>query len=689
MTGFYKADLSDDVNQWEATSIVERIGTPEEHEDRFWRKGPYGVEQDSDGTFEAYVLVADTPFKIGGGFQSFQEAVMFLTSSMESKTVPETPEEKAEQREAEQREAVETEGEKAPSAPAEADDAKEDAKDQEDADEPTETTEKACDGDMTLGPEANGVGKSADSDYKMAGAIGKARALPFYIGPDGAPLQAPENIRRIIENMDPAEKRRIINENPEAYSEGWNRAGRTADAAQYGMSDSIQKSLDGADDSEGTHKEITPPHPEDVNERHYIDNHTLGKARLMADAPSLDAFEKSVGDFRSLMAHKNMDAGKMYSDSGDPIPFVKADESTSFEDMASFEKVSHSSPRGKKGNRSTWGGEDLNKEKDLKNRNPKASPDLQGNRHARETHGPIVGKGPGQTRDLYNRTGWRNKTGSADRSQYGNYKRGDMPISEYEGENISRGPAAQAHWDPAQEHFVDPEAQKRRADSLLQGQALRQATNPNRPFEPNDGSVRIEGVIGTGGYGKKPVKVKPAEEPVKPKTPKTPVAQRPRVQTPMSPNMERLGDIPMEQANPSFRTNPAAQKAAWEQDYRAQMEARYAPKPEVPENPSPAPTPAPEPPEAEESAADEFDRLAGTKKADDDPSVKPFREMLEFEKSKKEEARGTPFSGLPMQGSRPFRELYRTVHMGGDRYDVRADVFDPEMHKTDSESRKL
>ena len=605
MTGFYKADLSDDVNQWEATSIVEKIGTPEEHEDRFWRKGPYGVEQDADGTFEAYVLVADTPFKIGGGFQSFQEAVMFLTSSMESKTVPETPEEKSEQEEA-----TESEGEKAPPAPSEGDKEKDDAEDQKDADEATEATEKACDGDMTLGPEANGVGKS----------------------------------------------------------------------------DSFDKS---EEDGIEHREDVELEHPGVVNERHYIDNHALGKARLMADAPSLDAFEKSVGDFRSLMAHKNMDAGKMYSDPGDPIPFVKADESTSFEDMASFEKVSHSSPRGKKGNRSTWGGEDLNKEKDLKNRNPKASPDLQGNRHARETHGPIVGKGPGQTRDLYNRTGWRNKTGSADRSQYGNYKRGDMPISEYEGENISRGPAAQAHWDPAQEHFVDPEAQKRRADSLLQGQALRQATNPNRPFEPNDGSVRIEGVIGTGGYGKKPVKVKPAEEPVKPKTPKTPVAQRPRVQTPMSPNMERLGDIPMEQANPSFRTNPAAQKAAWEQDYRAQMEARYAPKPEVPENPSPAPTPAPEPPEAEESAADEFDRLAGTKKADDDPSVKPFREMLEFEKSKKEETRGTPFSGLPMQGSRPFRELYRTVHMDGDRYDVRTDVFDPEMHKTDSESKRL
>ena len=76
-------------------------------------------------------------------------------------------------------------------------------------------------------------------------------------------------------------------------------------------------------------------------------------------------------------------------------------------------------------------------------------------------------------------------------------------------------------------------------------------------------------------------------------------------------------------------------------------------------------------------------------KAGDDPSAKPFREMLEFEKSKKGETRGTPFSGLPMQGSHPFRELYRTVHMGGDRYDIRTDIFDPEMHRTDSESRKL
>lgn len=597
MTGFYKADLSDDVNQWEATSIVEKLGTPEEHEDRFWRKGPYGIEQDADGTFEAYVLVADTPFKIGGGFQSFQEAVMFLTSSMQSKTVPETPEEKSEQEAA-----TESEGEKVPPAPEEADEGKEDAKDQEDADEATESTEKACDDEIKLGPEANSVGKSEDFEKS---------------GDDG--IEHRENVEL--------------------------------------------------------------EHPGVVNERHYIDNHALGKARLMADAPSLEAFEKSVGDFRSLMAYKNMDSGKMYADPGDPVPFVKADESTSFEDMSSFERARQYSYTPDIDEQYTHGRDYVG----VKQRGQldRGSAIFLPSTDALPAEERFRLRG-GNTR--YTAEG--NPTGGrGERRHEGETKTGAVVSARNRNRNPGAIPLNDAR---VGESYQDPEAQKRRADSLLQKEALRRATDPNRPFEPDDGSVKVTGHIGTGGYGKKPVKTK-TEEPA-PKQAPAPVETGPGKPAPRkvaakAMGVEPLGNMPISQTSPDFRDVPLAkQKADYEKDYRAMLEAKYAPKTEAPAEPAPAPAPTPEP---EESAADEFDRLAGTKKAEDDPDNRSFREMLEFEKSRKNRDRGIPFSGVAMQGSHPYRELYRTVHMGGDRYDVRTDVFDPEIHKTDSQSKKL
>lgn len=153
MTGFYKAELPSDPSQWEATTITEGIGTPEQHSDGFWRKGPYGVEKDPDG-FEAYVLVGDTPFKIGGGFGSFEDAVAFITGSMEAKIVPDSPE-GASEAEA----AAESEGEPAPEAP------KGDEEDAEDGKDAEESVEKSCD---PLGPEANSVGKSESFDKAWA-----------------------------------------------------------------------------------------------------------------------------------------------------------------------------------------------------------------------------------------------------------------------------------------------------------------------------------------------------------------------------------------------------------------------------------------------------------------------------------------------------------------------------------------
>ena len=137
MMSFYKAELPTEPDGWEESTIHEGLGGPDAHSDRFWRKGPYGIEQDSDGGFEAYVIVADTPFKIGDGFASFEEAVNHLTSQMQEKKV--------------------------------------DGGDEEDSEEVTEDAEgeeveKSLDGEIALGPEANSVGKSEDFEKSLDGA---------------------------------------------------------------------------------------------------------------------------------------------------------------------------------------------------------------------------------------------------------------------------------------------------------------------------------------------------------------------------------------------------------------------------------------------------------------------------------------------------------------------------------------
>ena len=50
MMSFYKAELPTEPDGWEESTIHEGLGGPDEHSDRFWRKGPYGIEQDSDAT---------------------------------------------------------------------------------------------------------------------------------------------------------------------------------------------------------------------------------------------------------------------------------------------------------------------------------------------------------------------------------------------------------------------------------------------------------------------------------------------------------------------------------------------------------------------------------------------------------------------------------------------------------------
>ena len=477
MMSFYKAELPTEPDGWEESTIREGLGGPDEHSDRFWRKGPYGIEQDSDGGFEAYVLVADTPFKVGDGFTSFEEAVNHLTSQMQEKKVDggdEDPEEVSEE-------------------------AAEDAE--------SEGVEKSLDGEIALGPEANSVGKSEDFEKAWSNnpagtdteeindAIDENlwevgdRAVDAALKQEPGPASMNRAIQSFMSENTPANEDELINhtidfmqkydrhpttEYPIHFEDGkivWDRPVHyleDVDAkAIFGhdpienIPSEIRKSLDGADDSEGTHKKVTPPHPEDVNERHYIDNHALGSARLMSDSPSLEAFERSVGGFRELMASKNPTWSSMYCDPGETVPFAKADESTTYEELEAFERAIHSSRviEGAFTGKNRIGGTETNP-----NRGP--SKKLAQDRHARENRkGTVVGKGE-VGRDLYDRKGWGARRGPTAKEDYRAWKNG-ATVSESEGENVTRGAEAQSHWDKGEERYRDPEKQKEHADRLL------------------------------------------------------------------------------------------------------------------------------------------------------------------------------------------------------------------------------
>ena len=370
MSSFYKADLSPSPEDWEETSITEGLGSPDEHQDRFWRKGPYGIEQDSDGTFEAYVLVADTPFKISGGFKSFDEAVAYLTSAMTAKVVPDTPEDKTEQEEA-----AETESEEPPEAPKEGE-----AKDADDAEEATEPTEKAWAGD-SAGSDTEEINDAIDASNQKAHEKG---------GPAGLyPDTESEMVNRGVTNA------QYSSAHPTGTAQDTLIIEKSCDCGMKNgpEANSVAKALEGSDDNEGEHRSnVEVPHPGVLFEHHYIDNHALGSARLMADAPSLEAFEKSTHDFRSLMDRRNQRDCDLWSEETQRYePFVKADESTGFREMmGSFRKANYSSRYPE----SWFGGNDRRssdeKAKDAAsgkagNVDPAADIDLDIDRHARDT----------------------------------------------------------------------------------------------------------------------------------------------------------------------------------------------------------------------------------------------------------------------------------------------------------------
>lgn len=357
MSGFYKADLSEDPAEWTETVIAEGIGTPDEHRDRFWRKGPYGIEEEPDGTFEAYVIVGDTPFKIGGGLKGFADAVMFITSAMVSKDLPEGAEDPSPKLEGPGPEAAEeSEGEPAPPAP------EPEGGDAEDAEDATEAIERSDTGEIKLGPEANPVGKSegfekvqhpvqydeATGTYPMSrddlAELDGAAAVSYdreagMLPPDadtsvlGANPEG-EAAGRVAHEGDvfDGESRRLPSRDYLLAAVAERAAPRAvAKSASHAMMDSIfstdpkerdvtdaQLRFRRSDDAGGEGcrhvEDYDPGHPGDVYERHYIDDHALGSARLMADAPSLEAFERSVGDFRGLMASKSDEPYNLYAD---------------------------------------------------------------------------------------------------------------------------------------------------------------------------------------------------------------------------------------------------------------------------------------------------------------------------------------------------------------------------------------
>ena len=522
MSSFYKADLSPSPEDWEETSITEGLGSPDEHQDRFWRKGPYGIEQDSDGTFEVYVLVADTPFKISGGFKSFDEAVAYLTSAMTAKVVPDTPEDKTEQEEA-----AETESEEPPEAPKEGE-----AEDADDAEDATEPTEKAWAGD-SAGTDTEEINDAIQSKNSHDLATGESNAVPDTFD---------EVINRNVSNAE--------------YSDA-HPTGGTADvriiekSCDCGMkngpeANSVAKSLEGSDDNEGEHKSnVEVPHPGVLFEHHYIDNHALGSARLMSDAPSLEAFEKSTHDFRSLMDRRNQRDCDLWSEETQRYePFVKADESTGFREMLhSFRKVTYSTPH----SRSEFGGHDRRtaeqKAKDAKAGHPDnvdraADVDLDIDRLARDTGDaptrvreqrqfpePVnpgerekmirgqayLGKFPDGTIAEYNPKADAKEKGkivddrSSRRPRRGIQYDREVPEkyrTEYEGGSADAGTQTPVNWQPVQETLNNIEGKKRAADVQLGKQAQYQSmvapATFDTPLEPTHERPPIP-----QGYGEK------------------------------------------------------------------------------------------------------------------------------------------------------------------------------------------
>lgn len=97
-------ELPMDKDEWEECKIVEDVGTEDEHEDQFYRYGNFGIEACRHGlagmtpTYEAYVIMDETPFRICDCCESFEEAVATLVHEMSSKRIEDGAWDKGEER---------------------------------------------------------------------------------------------------------------------------------------------------------------------------------------------------------------------------------------------------------------------------------------------------------------------------------------------------------------------------------------------------------------------------------------------------------------------------------------------------------------------------------------------------------------------------------------------------------------
>lgn len=80
-----KIEFPEDIDKWFKGKIKEGVGTGHEHCDDFYRFKDYGIEHDSDGSWEAYTIIDEKPILAKKGLGSFGEAVEYFKHELSKK----------------------------------------------------------------------------------------------------------------------------------------------------------------------------------------------------------------------------------------------------------------------------------------------------------------------------------------------------------------------------------------------------------------------------------------------------------------------------------------------------------------------------------------------------------------------------------------------------------------------------
>lgn len=70
---------------WTRTGLVEYVDTPDEHTDRFYRHGDWGIEEHNEHEFQVYAVVNGTPVPVKEGLMSFEECVEFIDGASKAR----------------------------------------------------------------------------------------------------------------------------------------------------------------------------------------------------------------------------------------------------------------------------------------------------------------------------------------------------------------------------------------------------------------------------------------------------------------------------------------------------------------------------------------------------------------------------------------------------------------------------